>query len=364
MDNFINEYGDYSGIIIVVFIVMVNLLMLGFMYLSKSKTVKRVNVKISSISSQKKKEFKKLYNELILRDSNKFNAIIYSFVAFIKVLYIFLCPAAMALLFYTLLVNDEMFFVSFATFFITVFLGVASYMYTNKTTKINLFPDFVKTYFPNYKIDEKQGIKEEEYCFKNIKKNYDDFESDNLVEFILDEKYFVKYSRVSTLKKMKNQEENLFGIPNRQLVFDGISGYVKVNTRVENPLCIYHDLLATASENHVYISSHDLENTFELDNELFNEIYKVAYNNEVEIYKYLKPQFMEDLISLHDYAIFDFLIEKDRISFRVHTYNLFSKNANKNEVMKTWNVYDSLLPAIEKILLYIIEEFEEKYQTK
>ena len=69
---------------------------------------------------------------------------------------------------------------------------------------------------------------------------------------------------------------------------------------------------------------------------------------------------MERLIKLDDIAAFDFLIEKEKISFRVAVDDFFEIYNEEDLIIKSLDKYDTILKTIEETLSELIQEIEGK----
>jgi len=209
------------------------------------------------------------------------------------------------------------------------------------TYQFNVFLIFMMKHYPTYICSFTKKISEIEYGIKAYVESYDSFESKYLFSYVLKGNHAVRFSQVKTVYNGVDHNGNR----KRIITFEGLAGSVNLNGQK-----LEHDIFI----------GHNSKSNIKLDNEEFEKRYNVYAENEIEAYKFLTPTFMEKLINLDDIVSFDFLIEKDVLSFRLAVEDFFRIYKTEEEIIGSLERYDRIFKFIEATLDELIQEIEGK----
>ena len=344
-------YENY-GVLMSVMPMIVFLLVVFIIVIANKNAKKRKINEVKDISVISGK-YKKFYDELSLDpefkkfQSNK----MYNFFK-TKGIYLFLGVFILPIIFtlFSFIDGAAFFFpiviapivtVGMITFIVIAIMSGHAQNKVSKVYKDKIFRSFLREYYPGYYYDDTTGLQETEYRIKPYVSYYNRYYTENSIDFKLKDKYPVKFAELKTVHESRDSD----GDTHRTTTFQGIAGYVIIDS---NKL------------NHTIFIGHNSKTNVKLDNEEFEKIYNVHSNNEIEAYKFLSPTFMERLIKLDEIAAFDFLIEKEKISFRVSVDEFFEIYNEEDVIIKSLDKYDTILKTIEDTLYNLIKEIEEK----
>lgn len=335
------------------FMPMIVFLLVIFVIVIANKNAKKRKINDVKDISLIRDKYKKFYDELSLDpEFKKFqNNKVYNFFK-TKGIFLFLGMFLLPIIFtlFSFIDGAAFFFPIVIAPIVTVgmiafiVIAIMSGHAQNKVSKVykdKIFRKFLSEYYPGYYYDDTKGLAQMEYRMKPYVSYYNRYYSENLFDYKLKDKYAVKFSELKTVHESRDSD----GDTHRTTTFQGLAGYVIIDSNKLN--------------NTIFIG-HNSKSNIKLDNEEFEKIYNVHSDNEIEAYKFLSPTFMERLIKLDDIAAFDFLIEKEKISFRVAVDEFFEIYNEEDVIIKSLDKYDTILKTIEDTLYNLIKEIEEK----
>ena len=257
--------------------------------------------------------------------------------AIASIILIFIFVVASIILFKSTLIAVVTFVVSFIAFAKNIF----TYYAENDKVYDDLVKNVLHDYDPDLVYNPNSGLAKSEYKTCLFAEQCDIYTSEDSISNPGNGFY---YSDVT----IKSETEDDDGNTHTQLEFKG--SLAKIN--IKNTNC--RIFLGSNKKKLVYIN--DGLNNVNLENEEFNKLFKACTDNELQAYKILTPDVMEEIVNIKKttYGDIDIRILYDWIYVRFASggtfdSSLFNKGREKKELLQSIAILEEVMKTMEKI---------------
>ena len=256
-----------------------------------------------------------------------------------------------AIILLLMIVSKVFMFIPFVTmfFFIITFIVIA--LASNKATggtsyyKENVINALVTNVFEKAIYTHNIGIRPHEYNGKAfMERYYDRYNSEDLV--VTHNEFNLTFSEVHT----EDRQEDSDGDTHYVTLFHGIYGYCNISKEINTNICITSNRLFGG------------KTKVKMDMPEFEKTYDVYTDDKIVAVQLLTADVMTELLDLKEKLgfMFEIVIERNQILFRIHSGNLFEMAVFKNSMgVERLHKYYNTLEHVEKITTMINKNIQE-----
>lgn len=217
--------------------------------------------------------------------------------------------------------------------------------------KERLIKSMLCNFFSDVEYYPYNGINRDIYNSGLYNEYYNEYESDDCVEAVIDNKNAIRLAEVHTVDVQTHRNSGGSSHTTRTTKFYGLFAQINIDTYLDCSLRIRpHDFWKNGNE-------------VEMDSNEFQKIFDVESKDRIKAMQFLTHDVMEELISFKKYlgSYFDIYITGNSIYIRLHVGNLFESVIDKKEVIykKTAERYFNILQFFYNLSKKIIAISEE-----